>query len=63
MQDLKVKVAVLMKAPTFSDTTPHNIVDRHQPFRKLYSSIFMAHQYSSWTGNVVEIILIYFLFT
>jgi hypothetical protein len=63
MQYLKVKVPVLMTAPTFSDTTPFNIVDRHQPLQRLSASTFMALQDSSWTGNVVEIILICFLFT
>jgi len=63
MQDLKVKVSLLMKAPTFSDTTPRSIVERHQPLKPLSVSNFMALHDSSWTANVVEIILIYFLLT
>jgi hypothetical protein len=62
IQDLKVNVAVLMNTPTFSDTTPRNIVDSHQHLKQLSASNFMSLQDSSWTGNVVEIILIYFLF-
>lgn len=52
-----------MKAPTFSDTTPRNIAERHEPLKQLSASTIMALQDSSWTANVVEIILIYFLFT
>jgi hypothetical protein len=52
-----------MKAPAFSDPTQRNRVDMQQPLKQLSASIFGAIQDFSWTGNLVEIILIYFLLT